>query len=238
MLIDLLATDKTGSYNVDLAHILGLHSAIYITELININKKAIKKQKLIDGDYFVIDRDYIKSRTTLSNTEQREIEDSLCNISVLERGFQKDSCRVNIDALVSLFECNKSDIQHISKIAKVKAPTKAEKIRDNLKVNIYATNQELRDAYEAWIDSVYSRCGWMAKEAIIVGQEVVDKYAKGDLDVALKIISIATVNGYRDMNWAVSGFDKNYRVEFYEQRNKYVHNDLFSSPTVSKAEVF
>ena len=44
MLIELLSTSNYVSYNIKLAELLGLHSAIYISELMNINEKAIKKQ--------------------------------------------------------------------------------------------------------------------------------------------------------------------------------------------------
>ena len=40
MLIDLIRTDNYVSFNVQLAHIVGLHAAIYLSELLNINSKA------------------------------------------------------------------------------------------------------------------------------------------------------------------------------------------------------
>ena len=46
MLLDLLSTDNLVNYNVKIAQIMGLHTAIYINELINISNKAIKKKKL------------------------------------------------------------------------------------------------------------------------------------------------------------------------------------------------
>ena len=61
MLFELLATDMYVSYNVKLAKTLGLTSAIYLSELININRKAIEKNKIKDG-YFKINREYIEDR--------------------------------------------------------------------------------------------------------------------------------------------------------------------------------
>ena len=40
MLIDLLSTDNLANYNIKIAQVMGLHSAIYINELINISNKA------------------------------------------------------------------------------------------------------------------------------------------------------------------------------------------------------
>ena len=238
MLIDLMATDRMTSYNVDLAQIIGLHPAIYLSELINISKKATKKGKLFDEEYFIVDRAYITERTTFSKEEQESIEKSLANIGVIHIGKMDDSLSVDTNVLLSIFEVNKKDALTLAKIVKTKPKTKKEQICENLKTNIYATNQELVDAYASWIESVLSKSGWMSKEAVISGQQVVDKYANGDLDLALKIISIASVNGYRDMNWAVGSFDKNYRVEFYKEREQYARQDLFVAPTVTKDEVF
>ena len=56
MLIDLLATDNQASYNIKIAQVMGLHTAIYINELINISNKATQKNKLIADKFFILDR--------------------------------------------------------------------------------------------------------------------------------------------------------------------------------------
>ena len=72
MLIELLSMSNYAHFNVKLAQILGLHQAIYLALIMDINEKAIRKSK-IDKDFFTIDRKYITSRTTLSEQEQRDI---------------------------------------------------------------------------------------------------------------------------------------------------------------------
>ena len=67
MLIDLLCTDNYVSFNINIAKVMGLNYAIYISELLNISNKATAKKKLLDGK-FKVDRDYIANRTT--NTKQ------------------------------------------------------------------------------------------------------------------------------------------------------------------------
>ena len=69
MLIDLLSTDNLANYNVKIAQVMGLHSAIYINELINISNKATQKNKLVSDKYFILDRKYITKRTNLSVEE-------------------------------------------------------------------------------------------------------------------------------------------------------------------------
>ena len=56
MLIDLLATDNLANYNIKIAQIMGLHTAIYINELINISNKATQKNKLVADKFFILDR--------------------------------------------------------------------------------------------------------------------------------------------------------------------------------------
>ena len=84
MLLDLLSTDMSVSYNVKLAHRIGLHTSIYVTELINIYRKATQKGKLVDEKYFRVDRDYVELRTTLTKEEQRELDQALKHISVVK----------------------------------------------------------------------------------------------------------------------------------------------------------
>lgn len=48
---------------------MGLHTAIYVNELINISAKALKKNKLIADKFFLLDRKYITRRTTLDDKE-------------------------------------------------------------------------------------------------------------------------------------------------------------------------
>ena len=45
-------------------------------------------------------------------------------------------------------------------------------------------------------------------------KETVDNFAQGNLDLALKIIDIATVNGYRDATWAINVFNRDFAAEF------------------------
>ena len=64
MLINLISLSNYQSYNVILARTLGLYEAVYLNALIEINEKAIRKNKL-QNEHFLVDRKYIQSRTTL-----------------------------------------------------------------------------------------------------------------------------------------------------------------------------
>jgi hypothetical protein len=91
---------------------------------------------------------------------------------------------------------------------------------DDLKQYITVGNEELKQAFEDWIDGVYNNPkGFLSKKAVSLFQRDVDTFANGDLDVALKVLEIATVGGYREASWAIEKFNKDYANQF---RRRYV----------------
>lgn len=212
MLVDLLSPSNYGSYNIYVAQAIGLSAAVYLSELMNINSKAIRKNKMQD-DSFIVDRAYLTQRTTLSEKEQKTIEESLLKLGILEKGDNTDNkISINVSMLTTLLmDTNEKLLTDISKIqASTSKATKGQKIVENLKTNIVCTNTELHKAYEEWIDAVYSKESWMSKKAVIAAQQVVDDFSQHNLDVALKVLEIATINGYRDVSWAVNTYKKDY----------------------------
>lgn len=238
MLIDLLSMSNYVSYNIKLAELLGLHSAIYISELMNINDKAIRKNKL-DDNYFKLQRDYIKSRTTLDEKEQLSIEENLIKLGVLERGNNNNELSLNITTLTTIMmSADEHLIDNIKKLNDVKKKstrkTKNEQIKLNLKKSLVVDNIELRSAYERWIDAVYAKDGWMTKEAVIYAQEIIDSTSNRDLDIALGILKIATINAYRDMSWAVNAYKAQYKVTYKVNTNQ----NISTKKTELSSEVF
>lgn len=235
MLFDLLATDMYVSYNVKLAHAIGLSASVYVSELININRKAIEKQKLID-DFFVVDRKYITKRTTLTDKEQKDLDINLSQIKLLELGPKKDLIKVNMDIMTGLLlSKDEKVVEEISKTAKKKRTTKQEAIVTLLKDLINVNNDELREAYYSWIDSVYAKQGWMSKKAVTDGQYLIDSYCQCNLDLALQIIGLADTNAYRDMTWAINLYEKNYKTTSYNTKKK---SYVIDTPVKLSDEVF
>ncbi len=216
MLIDLLSMSNYVHFNVKLAHILGLNSSIYLSQIMDINEKAIRKEKT-DKNFFTIDREYITKRTTITEKEQKEIENNLIKIGVLERSKDNaDTILLNITVLTSiLMSPDEELIRDISSLSKPKQKrTKAEAIKDTLKQNIVTTNQELRTAYFSWIDAVYEKDGFMTKQAVIAAQARIDEFSSRNLDIALKVLEIASINAYRDITWAINTYNKDYKVGY------------------------
>jgi hypothetical protein len=217
MLIELLSGSNYANYNIKLAQLFGLHTAIYLSEIMNINDKAVRKDKL-DGEYFNIDRNYIMSRTTLTEEEQKSIEESLINVKILNVS-ESGMITLNLDNLVSLMMSTDEElVKDINTLVKPKKSrrSKNECIVDNLKKCINTSNEELYNAYCGWIEGVYSNPkGFLSKQAVAIFQKEIDAFANHNLDVALAVVSIATVNGWKDAHWAIKAYNDRYKVNYH-----------------------
>lgn len=141
------------SFNIQLAHIIGLNPAIYCAELINIYCKAQKKNKLIDADYFKVDRKYIFNQTTLSIEDQLKIDANLIKINVLSKHQDDpDVIKIDIQLVASIIESNDSMLlEDIGAKVKIKSPkgtreTARQRIKNELKNSIQCSNYELLTA--------------------------------------------------------------------------------------------
>ena len=213
MMLSIVSTNNYNSYNVSIAHLIGLHEAIYLNELINIYEKAERKGK-VDNNFFHVDRTYVEERTTLNSDEQKAIQSALKAVGIVDTdGKKNDRVMVNIPVIMELL--SSGDTKAINGFVKdlkdQKKVSKRESIIRSLMKNIETPNEELRVAYNEWIESVINKRGYMDKKAVTEGQRVVDEFSCRDLDKALKLISIATINSYVDMTWAVNIFKRDYK---------------------------
>ena len=220
MLIDLLSTSNNINFNIKIAEVIGLHPAIYISELMNINGKAIRKTKTNNDNSFILDREYMKSRTTLDSDEQLEIEKNLTKIGILEKPSEDTDCLIlNINVLTTLLMSEDeeliSNVKNLEKLKKKSSRvTKADAIKNSLKENIVTTNPELRAAYCEWIDAIYAKQNYMSKKCVIEAQSVVDNFSQRILDVALRVVDLATIHSYRDMNWAITKYNQEHTINY------------------------
>lgn len=218
MQLDILGTNNYSSFNIKLAELIGLHEAIYLNQLININHKAIEKKK-IDNDFFTVDRKYIRQRTTIDRNEQLRLDKALSDLGILSIDEQNNcKLKINLSVILSILDADQNSgtvlaLQDI-KLSKPKKETKEQQACNAMKALIETTNTELYEAYCDWIDAVYAKLHWMSKKAVIFGQQLVDETSHKDLDVALKILELATVNGYKDMTWAVKLYKEQYARSF------------------------
>lgn len=242
MLIDLLSTSNYVSYNIKVAQVFGLHTAIYLGEVMNINDKALRKQRL-EGGCVILDRDYIASRTFLDKKEQKQIDEMLLSVGVMELNLDEpDAIKLNLNTLVTLMMSpDETVFEAAKKASKVKAATtrktKTQAIIDNVKAAVLCNNDELRKAYFDWIDSVFAKQGWMSKKSVECGQKSIDDFSQRNLDVALQVLAIAAMNGYRDIEWAINTYKKDHAVTFTFKRAD-ILPPVEEAPVELSSEVF
>lgn len=216
MFIDLISTDNQISCNVKAAKLLGLDTAIYLNELINIYAKAMSKNKLNSNGFFRLKRSYITDRTTLSQNRQLEIDENLKSIEVIVKdAFDPDLMLVDIEMYASILT-NQSKVvsdkveKLITKKSKTdKANDKKRAIIEGLKSGVSCSNEELRDLYFGWIESVYEKPGgFLSKSTIKIFEDTINNYTKGDLDLAITLLKLATVKAYKNADWVINLFEK------------------------------
>lgn len=219
MLLDVFDNDNSISVNYRTIQIFGLPTAVYLTELINIYKKATRKSKLVNEDYFKVDRKYISNILSLTPEEQIVCDLNLIKTSVLKKDNDNpDLLKLDIKLYLSLL-CSEDvklyeDVKKQMKVQKPKGTKESQRQQyiNMLKNSIECSNYELLTALRDWVDGVYARPnGFLSKSAIKIFQDTLNSYTKGDLDVALRIVQIATVQGYRECQWAINMFEDSER---------------------------
>lgn len=234
MIFDLLSTDMYAQYNVKVAQALGLNAAVYINELININRKAIEKKKLTTEDgKFLVKRSYIKDRTTLTEDEQLILDNKFIKLEIMKKDLDKpDELCLDIDNLTSLLLAEDKDIlkeagKTIKKRGRPAGSTREIQAATLKKFTESHRNPEIVNALKGWVDGVYANPkGFLSKIAIETFMKELDDYCNCDLDLALKLIEIATINGYRVFEWAKKQFENNYKKDWDKQ-----HRVVQSTPT-------
>lgn len=238
MLLDLINSNKYLQVNTKFIEIFGLHTAVYLAEmLLHVPGNS--------DEFFEIDRDTITDKLTIGTEEQILIENNLIETRILTRQEELPSLaqihlKLDVNGLVNLIASG--DEKLLAKVTKLSQINPADinktgklsarqKQALGIKYTLKAPNQELLDAYKEWVDGVYANPkGFLSPSAVRAFQRTIDEYAKGDLDLALKIIEIATVHGYRDGIWAINVFKKDYEKDW---NKKYIK----AAPTTRKAKL-
>ena len=226
MLLDVFDNDNSISVNYRTIQIFGLPTAVYLTELINIYKKATRKSKLVNEDYFKVDRKYVNNVLCLTPEEQIICDLNLIKTSVLKKSSDNpDILKIDIKLYLSLL-CSEDmklydDVKKQMKVQKPKGTKESQRQQyiNVLKNSIECSNYELLTALRDWVEGVYARPnGFLSKSSIKIFQDTLNSYTKGDLDLALRVVQIATVQGYRDCQWAIN------MLEDSEKRKKKQNN--------------
>lgn len=219
MLIEVINQDCPIMFNLRLAQAFGVEGAIYCSELINIYHKAIRKNRLIDGAFCKLDRNYIFKRTTITIQNQLEIDSSLMKVNVMEKHIDNPDCiRLDIKLLISIMASEEiGELKNVKKACGVLAKEeikerKVTAITKALKNSLKSTNQRVREKLEGWIDSIMMRFnGAISKSVVQTFEEDLMKYTS-DEEKQLNIIKIATTQSYKNCEYAISYYEKSEKM--------------------------
>lgn len=209
MLGRIMCPANYGTFNILLVQHLGLEGAVYLSELLALYDASVSKSKTIDDGYFFVDRQHIESRTKIGLEAQKELDSVFQQCSLLykhesKRGYFK----IDTNSVYSLMTPgNKPLVKSVASVTKANAKRRDKNARANeLYLIITATDEEVKQYYRMWIDSVLEKDGWMSNLSVKDGCRLLSNFANSNRDVELKILSIASINGYRDMQWAINKF--------------------------------
>ena len=244
MLIDLLNSSNYIMINRDAIRVFGLNTAVYCSELSNIYKKAVEKKKLYDGQYFKVDRNYIEKQTSIPVEEQLKCDLNLVKVNVIKIS-ENDPDIIYIDIEVYASILSSEDVKLLDTVsAKVKAKnvkgskaSQRERIIVNLKSSIECKTVPVLVALRDWIDSVMSDPKkYLSVQQVSLFKEKLDEYCNGDLQMALKLIEIATIHQYVDCQWAINAYEKDKQIQSSIQKSNAAIRKTSQIQTTALAE--
>lgn len=204
----------TISFNVKLANILGLKTAIYWSELMFISKRVVAKEKFDTEGFFTLDRKYIERYTTLTEDDQNECDAILSEAGIIEVK-DKDKIRLDAEKMTSLIanvtmvqmKTLKSRVSMLSRDQRKEA--KLNGMAKQIKTCITEFDFNLRNAYYNYIDTIVRQRYFNRPmmEMIVRG---LNNYSDNP-KVKKQIIEIMTSAGYTVVDWGIQQYEKAYK---------------------------
>lgn len=221
MLIDLMSQYNYLQVNIKLANLLGLNTATYWAELLNIYARVIAKkfeETVQNEGYFELDRDYITRRTTLSEADQQLCDKVLVSLNIMGKSpDDPNSIRLDLQVMESILtQDDPVALEKILKTAKIKSTDKKESkkfmIKKTLKDSIVETDADLLVAYYNWVDTIYDSGNYLSKPMVEAFIRTVREFSTNK-DVQLKVIEIAMIQCYKNATWAINAFKRDYKSD-------------------------
>lgn len=205
MLEALLDNNNYLKFNSKVANVIGLTAAVYCELLL---QESIKNK----NDYFTVDRQYIKEKTTINEKEQLELDNQLESIKIIKR--ESNRILFSIEDYINIATtANKTYLNSLQTNFRQKSRVKQkaerlDSIRMALLSAVASENNDLLISLKQWVVSLLEQGKTLSKAGVLNFQEDLKAYTKGDYEKALKIVKIATNLGYRECSWAIRVYEK------------------------------
>jgi len=219
MWLDVMSQYNTLEVNIKLMNVLGLHTAVYWAELLNIYARVVKKFKdqLIENEgYFELDRKYIQERTTLDFEEQLKIDAGLNKLDVLHtRENEPNWIKLDVEKFCALLVDDDIDaIRQMQKTSKLGRGDQAIAKRNSVRLNLVAaldeTDVDVLETYKAWITSLLEAKKPITRRGVEIFQNNLNSYTDNK-QVKIRILEVATTNAYPEFAWAMKIYEKDYK---------------------------
>lgn len=236
---------QCNAYNVDIAKKFGVLSAVLLSALDRATENAKSTNKYDEEKGVVVCRNSIHCITGLSDEERSRAENILTTYGAVEIIPVKGTSDKSYYKIIPDRVCGKDAVSFedlfsepvTEKKTRKKGETKTQAHINMLKGKIFTDVPVLQQAYCDWIDSVYEmKKGIISVQSIQIQQDELYKYANGDADKMVEILKIATVNGYRNLEWAINRY-----AETQGKKGSYSfasYSDIKSDGANSVNEVF
>jgi hypothetical protein len=218
MFLEILNPVNYISVNTNIARMYGLEGAAYCSILLTIYAKATKKNKLIDGEFFKIDRGYIERMTTVSSSKQIEIdhkwkETGMLTINEADGNIIKLDTQIVASLIAGKYVEVPKDLPQImfSKSRESKKQNKFEMLKSDLKIK----DEDVIIQLKMWIDAVAisKRKNKLTPQSVIMFQEDLVSYAKNNKDLMLKVVRTACSNAYIECQHAINVYERTKNIE-------------------------
>ena len=203
--IDIASPSSYGRFNVKFAHIAGLESAVYWSEILNVLDR-VKEKKACDIDgWFILNREYIKNRTTFTVSKQQECEDILKQLEIIQISPDNPNrIRCDVKTFVKLIAeddiSTVKEIKAISKQAEREAKQQAKKTGIVMRLlNRTHESEEVTKKIEQWLNVVYHK-GFLQNERMDLFMEELNQFTSDD-SVKIELLNIGIEKAYSRFDW-------------------------------------
>lgn len=262
MLLDLLSSGTYNRYNIKIAHIIGLTTAVYLEELLDINRKAYDKNKIEKINvaeevpfgtsdtrktklFFTVDRNYISKRTTITPASQIQLDEKLEKVRIISKitadGLEKIS--IDLEMLTTLLiEQDEKLLKDISTVVKRtnvdKKDAKQQCISNALKssvLELLSEPEELKQLYFNYIDAVISspNAHYLTKPCL---QTIISEllyFCNGNNEAHMEIVKYMLQRTYAVSSWGIQNYIKTHNLPQNTKRLKGHEEEQFTIGSVS-----
>ena len=227
MFTDILDGNNYLFVNKRFVKLIGLHPAVYCSELFRYARIAQQNKQYIDKKYIMVDRDAIYDCTGITAAEQILIEKGLVEFKLIEIHKTKENCIALDDDRFEVYlaqtdKLNKEEARslkaYINKILQPKK-VKREGVIKNLQDSIVIDNPELKAELDSWVASICRNSKKLSKEAIQLFIQTILNYSQ-DIPTLIKVVQSARIHNYVDAEFAINNVDRKEKATIIKIESK------------------